>query len=83
MRESSGLSTSRNYLSNKTTTLVFFLLNDDFELEDDSDLHLSLEIIYPCQRIDIVAGKIPDDIRICNDFSGIFLHDAQTLELVH
>jgi hypothetical protein len=81
--EDSGLSKGRNYLVNKTRTPFFFLLDDDFELEEDSHLDILLELIYTYQYIDIVAGKILEDIRDFNDFSGIFLRYNQTLELVH
>jgi hypothetical protein len=81
--EDSGLSKGRNYLVNKTTTPFFFLLDDDFELEEDSHLDILLELIYTYQHIDIIAGKIPEDIRDYKDFSGIFLRYNQTLELVH
>jgi hypothetical protein len=81
--EDSGLSKCRNYLVNKTTTTFFFLLDDDFELEEDSHLDILLELIYTYQHIDIIAGKIPEDIRDFNDFSGIFLRYNQTLELVN
>jgi hypothetical protein len=81
--EGSGLSKCRNYLVKKTTTPFFFLLDDDFELEEDSHLDILLEIIYTHQHIDIVAGKIPEDIRDFNDFSGMFLRYDQTLELVY
>jgi hypothetical protein len=81
--EDSGLSKGRNYIVNKTTTPFFFLLDDDFELEEDSHLDILLELIYTYQYIDIIAGKIPEDIRDYKDFSGIFLRYNQTLELVH
>jgi hypothetical protein len=81
--EDSGLSTSRNYMLEKTTTPFFFLLDDDFEFEEDSHLDILLELIYTYQHIDIIAGKIPEDVQISNDFSGIFLRYNQTLELVH
>jgi hypothetical protein len=81
--EDSGLSKCRNYLVKKTTTPFFFLLDDDFELEEDSHLDILLELIYTYQHIDIVAGKIPEDIRDFNDFSGMFLRYGRTLELVY
>jgi hypothetical protein len=81
--EDSGLSKGRNYLVNKTTTPFFFLLDDDFEFREDSHLDILLELIYTYQYIDIIAGKIPEDIRDYKDFSGIFLRYNQTLELVH
>jgi hypothetical protein len=62
---------------------LFFLLDDDFILEEDSHLDLLLEIIYTHQHIDIIAGKIPEAIRNFKDFSGIFLQYNQTLELAH
>jgi len=82
MPEDSGLSICRNYLVNKTTTPFFFLFDDDFELEEDSHLDLLLELLYNYQHIDIIAGKIPEDIRDFKDFSGIFLRYNDTLELV-
>jgi hypothetical protein len=81
--EDSGLSKGRNYLVNKTTTPFFFLVDDDFELEEDSHLDILLELIYTYPHIDIIAGKIPESIRDYHDFSGIFLRYNQTLELVH
>jgi hypothetical protein len=81
--EDSGLSTSRNYMLEKTTTSFFFLLDDDFELEEDSHLDILLELIYTYRHIDIIAGKIPEDIQDFNDFSGIFLRYNQTLELLN
>jgi hypothetical protein len=81
--EDSGLSACRNYLLNQTTTPFFFLLDDDFELEEDSHLDILLELIYTYQYIDIIAGKIPEDIRDFNDFSGVFLRYGQTLQLVN
>jgi hypothetical protein len=82
MPEDSGLSTCRNYLVNITKTPFFFLFDDDFELEEDSHLDLLLELIYTHPHIDIIAGKIPEDIRDFKDFSGIFLVYNETLELV-
>jgi hypothetical protein len=81
--EDSGLSKCRNYIVNKTTTPFFFLLDDDYELGEDSHLDILLELIYTYRHIDIIAGKIPETIRDFNDFSGIFLRYNQTLELVH
>jgi hypothetical protein len=83
MAEDSGLSKCRNYLVNKTRTPFFFLLDDDFELEEDSHLDILLELIYTYPHIDIIAGKIPEDIRDFNDFSGIFLRYGRTLALVY
>jgi hypothetical protein len=80
--EDSGLSKGRNYLVNQTTTPFFFLLDDDFEFEEDSHLDILLELIYTHQHIDIIAGKIPENIRMYFDFSGFFLRYGQTLELV-
>ncbi len=68
---------------NKTRTPFFFLLDDDFEFEEDSYLDILLELIYTYQHIDIIAGKIPEDIRDFKDFAGVFLRYNQTLELVH
>jgi hypothetical protein len=82
MPEDSGLSTCRNYLVNITKTPFFFLFDDDFELEEDSHLDLLLEVLYTHPHIDIIAGKIPEDIKIFNDYSGLFLVYNQTLELV-
>ena len=81
--EDSGLSSSRNYLVKATKTPFFFLLDDDFELQEDSHLDLLLETIYTYPHIDIIAGKIPEDIKEFHDFSGIFLRYNDTLELVH
>jgi hypothetical protein len=81
--EDSGLSKSRNYLLNITTTPFFFIFDDDFELEDDSHLDILLEIIYTHQHIDIIAGKIPEDIEIYHDYAGRYLRYNQTLELLH
>ena len=83
MPEDSGLSICRNYLVNITSTPFFFLFDDDFILEEDSHLDLLLETIYMHQHIDIIAGKIPEDIMDFHDFSGRFLHYNETLELVH
>jgi hypothetical protein len=69
--EDSGLSKYRNYLLNKTTTPFFFLLDDDFEFED-SHLGILFEIIYTYQHIDIMAEKIPEDIREFQDFQVYF-----------
>jgi hypothetical protein len=81
--EDSGLSKCRNYLLEKTTTPFFFLLDDDFELEEDSHLDILFELIYTYKHIDIIAGKIPEDIREFHDFSGVFLRYGRTLELVY
>jgi hypothetical protein len=81
--EDSGLSKCRNYLVNKTTTPFFFLFDDDFELEEDSHLDILLEIIYTYKHIDIVAGKVPEDMKIYHDYAGIYLRYNQTIELVH
>ena len=78
-----GLSYCRNYMLNVTWTPFFFLIDDDFIFEEDSHLDLLLEIIYTSSHIDIVAGKIPEDIKNFQDFSGIFLRYNQTLELAY
>jgi hypothetical protein len=63
---------------NKTITPFFFLLDDDFEFEEDSHLDILFEIFYTYQHIDIIAGKIPEDIREFHDFSSVFLRYGQT-----
>ena len=73
MPEDSGLSICRNYLMNITTTPFFFLLDDDFVFEEDSHLHLLLELIYTHRHIDIIAEKLPEDIKTFNDYSGVYL----------
>ena len=80
--EDSGLSSSRNYLVKATKTPFFFLLDDDFELQEDSHLDLLLETIYTYPHIDIIAGKIPEDMSIYYDYAGVFLHFNQTIELI-
>jgi glycosyltransferase involved in cell wall biosynthesis len=81
--DDSGLSTCRNHLVNVTSTPFFFLMDDDFTIEEDSHIDLLLETIYTYKHIDIVAGKIPEDIIAFNDFSGVFLRYNQSLELRH
>ena len=83
MPEDSGLSACRNYLVNHISTPFFFLLDDDFAIEDDSHLDHLLELIYTHDQIDIIAGKIPEDVRTFHDYSGFFLLYNETLELVH
>jgi hypothetical protein len=83
MAEDSGLSKCRNCLLEKTTTAFFFLLGNDFELEQDSHLDILLELTYTYQHIHIIAGKIPEDVRISNDFSGVFLRYGRTLASVY
>ena len=83
LAEDAGLSYCRNYMLNVTSTSFFFLIDDDFIFEEDSHLDLLLEIIYTSSHIDIVAGKIPEDIKNFQDFSGIFLRYNQTLELAY
>ena len=80
--EDSGLSSSRNYLVKATKTPFFFLLDDDFELQEDAHLDILLEVIYTYKHIDIVAVKIPEDIKIYYDYAGVFLRYNQTIELV-
>ena len=79
--EDAGLSYCRNYLVNVTSTPFFFLMDDDFVLEEDSHLDILLELLYKHSHIDIIAGKIPEDIDIFHDFAGIYLLYNQTLEL--
>lgn len=81
--DDSGLSFCRNHLVNVTSTPFFFLMDDDFTIEEDSHIDFLFEFIYAYKHIDIVAGKIPEDIIAFNDFSGIFLRYNQTLELTH
>jgi hypothetical protein len=81
MPEDSGLSKCRNYLVNLTFTPFFFILDDDFTIEEDSHIGILLEIMYTHEHMDIIAGKIPEDIKAFNDFSGVFLRYNQTLEL--
>lgn len=40
-------------------------------------------MIYTYKHNDIIAGKIPEDIKADNDFSGRFLRYNDTLELKH
>jgi hypothetical protein len=68
---------------NKTRTPLFSLLDDDFEFEEDSHLDILLELIYTYQYIDIIAGKIPEDIREFHDFSGVFLRYGRILAFVY
>jgi hypothetical protein len=68
---------------NKTRTPFLFLLDDDFEFEEDSHLDILFELIYTYQHIDIIAGKIPEDNREFHDFSGVFLRYGRTLALVY
>ncbi|CAF4136652.1 unnamed protein product [Adineta steineri] len=77
------LSKCRNYLLNLISTPFFFLMDVDLTLEEDSHLDLLLELIYTYDHIDIIAGKIPEDIEIFYDFSGVFLRYDKTLELRH
>ena len=79
--EDSGLSFCRNYLVNLTSTPFFFLLDDDFALEEDSHLDRLLELLYTKEHMDIVAGKIPEDLKTYLDFSGVFLHYNRTLDM--
>ena len=81
--EDCGLSSARNYLVKMTKTPFFFLLDDDFELEEDSHLDILLELIYTHDHIGIIAGKIPEDIRQFQDYSGVFLRYNETLQLVY
>lgn len=81
--EDSGLSFCRNHLVNATLTPFFFLMDDDFTIEEDSHLDFLLEFLYQYPHIDILAGKIPEDIIAFNDFSGIFLRYNYSLELTH
>ena len=81
--DDSGLSYCRNHLVNVTVTPFFFLMDDDFTIEEDSHIDFLLENIYRFPHIDIIAGKIPEDIIAFNDFSGIFLRYNYTLELRH
>ena len=83
MLEDSGLSACRNYLVNHISTPFFFLLDDDFTIEDDSHLDHLLELIYTHGQIDIIAGKIPEDVLTFHDYTGFFLLYNETLELVH
>ena len=77
----SGVSFCRNALVNLTRTPFFFLLDDDFVFDNDSHLDFLLEILQTSSQIDIIAGKIPEDIVSYNDYSGVFLSYNQTLEL--
>jgi hypothetical protein len=67
----------------KTITPLFLLLDDDFEFEEDSHLDILFEIFYTYQHINIIAGKIPEDIREFQDFSGVFLRYGRTLALLY
>ena len=81
--EDSGLSYCRNHLVKETVTPFFFLMDDDFTIEEDSHIDLLLEFLYRFPHIDLIAGKIPEDIVAFNDFSGVFLSYRQSLELAH
>ena len=81
--EDSGLSHCRNALINQTRTPFFFIADDDFVFQEDSHLDLLLELISSHSYIDIIAGKIPEDIKTFHDYSGIFLYYNHTLELIN
>ena len=79
----SGLSACRNDLVDRTSTPFFFIVDDDFVVNGESHLDLLLELIYSHPSIDIIAGKIPEDMQTFHDYSGVFLRYNQTLELTH
>lgn len=79
--DDSGVAFCRNALVNLTRTPFLFLLDDDFVFENDSHVDFLLEMLHTSPTIDIIAGKIPEDIVSYNDYSGVFLSYNQTLEL--
>ncbi|CAF2382267.1 unnamed protein product [Rotaria sp. Silwood2] len=81
--ENNGQSISYNYLVNATSTPFFFLINNNFTIEEYPHIDLLLELIYTYKHIDIIAGQTSENIEELNNFSSFFPGNNQTQELQH
>ena len=74
-----GLSAGRNYMLSKIETPFFFVTDDDFEFDQNSDLY---SLVHALEIFDIAGGKNPiDEEKYGIDFSGIIEIEGKTLIL--